>query len=46
MSQRAIEVSTDDQITSRVLDILRNAKKNVTLVSPYDRFWMHLRNEI
>ena len=46
MSQRAIEISTDDQITTRVLDILRNAKKHVTLVSPYNKFWMHLSNEI
>ena len=46
MSQRAIEISTDDQITTRVLDILRNAKRHVTLVSPYNKFWMHLRNEI
>ena len=46
MSQPAIEVLTDDRITPRVLDILRNAKKHVTLVSPYNTFWMHLRNEI
>ena len=46
MSQRAIEISTDDQITTRVLDILRNAKKHVTLVSPYNKFWMHIKNAI
>ena len=46
MNRPSVEVLTDDQITPRVLDILRNAKKHVTLVSPYNKFWTHLRNEI
>ena len=46
MNRPSVEVFTDDQITSRVLDILRNAKKHVTLVSPYNKFWTHLRNEL
>ena len=46
MNRPSVEVLTDDQITSRVLDILRNAKKHVTLVSPYNKFWTHLRNEL
>ena len=46
MNRSSVEVFTDDQITSRVLDILRNAKKHVALVSPYNKFWMHLSNEI
>ena len=46
MNRPSVEVFTDDQITSRVLDILRDAKKHVTLVSPYNKFWTHLRNEL
>ena len=46
MNRPSVEVLTNDQITTPVLDILRNAKKHVTLVSPYNKFWMHLSNEI
>ena len=46
MNRPSIDVLTDDKITSRVLDILRDAKKHVALVSPYNKFWMHLSNEI
>ena len=46
MSRPPVEVLTDDQITPRILDILRNAKKHATLVSPYNKFWTHLRNEL
>ena len=46
MNRPSVEIIKDDHITTRVLDILRNAKKHVTLVSPYNKFWMHLSNEI
>ena len=46
MNRPSVEVLTDDKISSHVLDILRNGKKRVTLVSPYNKFWMHLSNEI
>ena len=46
MSSPSVEVLTDDQITPRVLDILRNAEQHVALVSPYNKFWTHLRNEV
>lgn len=46
MNRPSVEVLTNDQITTPVLDILRHAKKHVALVSPYNKFWMHLGNEI
>lgn len=46
MSRPPAEVLTDDKITSRVLDILRDAQKHVAFVSPYNKFWTHLKNEI
>ena len=46
MNRPTVEVLTNDQITTPVLDILRQAKKHATLVSPYNRFWTHLSNEI
>ena len=45
MDRPTVEVLTDDQISTPVLDILRNAKKHAALVSPYNKFWAHLRNE-
>ena len=46
MNQSSIEVFKDDEITTPVLNILRNAKKHVILVSPYNKFWMHIKNAI
>ena len=46
MYRHSVEVLTDDHITPHVVDILRNAKKHVTLVSPYNEFWPRLRNEL
>ena len=42
----AITVITDDGVASCMLDILRNAKKDVGLVSPYLNLWGHLQDQI
>ena len=41
-----ITVVSDDGVPSCILDILRNAKKDVTLISPYLSLWGHLQDQI
>ena len=41
-----ITVITDDGVASCILDILRNAKKEVGLVSPYLHLWGQLQDQI
>jgi phosphatidylserine/phosphatidylglycerophosphate/cardiolipin synthase-like enzyme len=41
-----ITVVTDDAVDSCILDILRNAKKEVGLVSPYLNLWGDLEDQI
>lgn len=43
MSMRLV---TDSQIGDAVLKILRNAKKKITVVSPYNRRWDDVANEL
>ena len=45
-SMSGVTILTDDDIDSEILAIIRNAKKEVLLVSPYLSFWQHLRDEI
>ena len=46
MARETIQVVTDDAVASSVLDLIRDAKEYVVLVSPYNAFWTHLKNEI
>ena len=36
----------DDAVGNAVLDLIREAKEQVVLVSPYNRFWRHLKDAI
>ena len=46
MALEASRVFTDDTVSSAVLDIIRQANDHVFLVSPYNKFWSHLKNDI
>ena len=46
MNRPSVEVIKDDHIAPHVLDILRDAEKQVTLVSPYNEFWARLEKQI
>ena len=46
MNRPSVEIIKDDHIPPRVLDILRDAEKRVTLVSPYNEFWTRLEKQI
>ena len=39
-------VFTDDKVSGAVLDMIRNAEGELVLVSPYNNFWDHLKNEL
>ena len=41
-----IHVVTDDAVAQTALALIREAKEYVVLVSPYNAFWTHLKNEI
>ena len=36
----------DDGVTSGISDIIRTAKDHIILVSPYNKFWIHLRDDL
>ncbi len=36
----------DDEVSPLILNLVRSAKKNVTLVTPYLRLWNHLENAL
>lgn len=42
----SLKVFTDDRVSSAILDIIRSAKDHIILVSPYNKFWEHLKDEI
>lgn len=46
MTIETTRVVTDDAVASSVLQIIREAREFVVLVSPYNAFWTHLKNEI
>ncbi|MBM3945607.1 MAG: hypothetical protein FJ317_09010, partial [SAR202 cluster bacterium] len=46
MDQSKPTVFTDDRVASAVLDVIRNAERYVVLVSPYNQFWDHLRDDL
>ncbi len=46
MAREAIQVVTDDAVSSATLALIRDAKEYVVLVSPYNALWTHLKNEI
>lgn len=41
-----IHVVTDDAVAQTALALIKEAKEYVVLVSPYNAFWTHLKNEI
>ena len=45
-SGTAIEFLTDWQIGDGLLRIVREARQQLTLVSPYNRHWGHLKREV
>lgn len=46
MAREAIQVVTDDAVSSSALALIREANEYVVLVSPYNALWTHLKNEI
>lgn len=44
--QAGSKVFKDDTVATAVLDVIRTARNHVILVSPYNKFWDHLRDEI
>lgn len=46
MTRETVQVVKDDEIAPAVLRIIREAKEFVVLVSPFNAFWTHLKNEI
>ena len=44
--QETIQVVTDDAVAQAALGLIREAQEYVVLVSPYNAFWTHLKNEI
>ena len=46
MAREAVQVVTDDAVSSSALALIREANEYVVLVSPYNALWTHLKNEI
>lgn len=46
MTSEAIQVVKDDEVAPAVHRIIREAKDFVVLVSPFNAFWTHLKNDI
>ena len=46
MAREAIQVVKDDEVAPAVLRIIREAGEFVVLISPFNAFWTHLKNEI
>lgn len=46
MAREAIQVVTDDAVSSSALALIREANEYVVLISPYNALWTHLKNEI
>ena len=46
MTRETIQVVTDDAVAQAALGLIKEAQEYVVLVSPYNAFWTHLKNEI
>jgi len=46
LQQVSSPVYTDGKVSDAVLDLVLQAKHEVTLVSPYNKFWDHLRDQL
>lgn len=46
MAHESFRVITDNSVPSAVLDLISSARKHIVLVSPYNSFWGHLKDEI
>jgi hypothetical protein len=46
MTRETFRVITDSDVPSAVLDLIRTADKHIVLVSPYNSFWGHLKDEL
>lgn len=46
MTRETFRVITDNAVPSAVLELIRSAQKHIVLVSPYNSFWGHLKDEI
>ncbi|MEX2374240.1 MAG: phospholipase D-like domain-containing protein [Dehalococcoidia bacterium] len=43
MQQAVTTILADDEVSPEILRVIREANKYVTLVSPYNKFWGHLK---
>ena len=46
MNTTETKILKDGEISSEILKIIREANKHIVIVSPYNKFWIHLKNEI
>lgn len=46
MTNQSVTLYTDDAVEAAILGVLRAAQDHAILVSPYNKFWSHLRDEI
>lgn len=46
MTRETFRVITDNAVPSAVLELISAAQKHIVLVSPYNSFWGHLKDEI
>ena len=46
MANESFRVITDSAVPSAVLNLISSAQKHIVLVSPYNSFWGHLKDEI
>ena len=46
MNTTETKILTDGEISNEIQRIIREANKQVVIVSPYNKFWNHLKNEI
>ncbi len=46
MPPASSRIFTDGAVSSAVLDLIREAKEYVVIVSPYNRFWGHLKDDL
>ena len=46
MQQVSTGVFADDEVEARILGVIREAEEYLYLVSPYNKFWVHLKDAI
>ena len=46
MNTTETKILKDGEISNEIQRIIREANKQVVIVSPYNKFWNHLKNEI